>query len=369
MVLCKLNVDGADSTLLPMDQGVDNNVIENSLVSSCDFPVVRKVEKFVGEEACVQALLENMEDAKSLGLVADEDPSYGRKTPHGSFFDPFATRPEELACAPKKKVISATEVASQRRLSFELVWSMWTCENQMGTKRPTRVGVARPHLLRANGGAASPLPSPARPGDGNQAERSRPPQELGGTQSQQVSGIVLVRIMEFNSKFLTDQGVDNNVVEVSLVVNSDLPLVEEVEKCAGEEVSVQVLRESNEDAKSLSTVCDYGNSKSGVAEAITPPEKEAIESSISIQDANEDPSSCCQTPRESIFDPFAPGPEEVACAPKKVIRATEVPLRRQLSFESGIADTCPDAPLRQSLKVVKLSPSICRRLNFDSPCA
>ncbi|KAF0916541.1 hypothetical protein E2562_007618 [Oryza meyeriana var. granulata] len=79
---------------------------------------------------------------------------------------------------------------------------------------------------------------------------------------------------------------------------------------------------------------------------------------------DEDPTYGCQTPRESFFDPFAPGPEELACAPKKkVIRATEVPSRRQLSFES---DACPDAPLRQSLKVVQLSPSICRKLNFDS---
>uniref|UniRef100_A0A0E0RD02 Uncharacterized protein n=1 Tax=Oryza rufipogon TaxID=4529 RepID=A0A0E0RD02_ORYRU len=32
----------------------------------------------------------------------------------------------------------------------------------------------------------------------------------------------------------------------------------------------------------------------------------------------------------------------------------------------GIADTCPDAPLRRPLKAVQLSPSICRKLDFDS---
>ncbi|KAL5206256.1 hypothetical protein ABZP36_034465 [Zizania latifolia] len=239
--------------------------------------------------------------------------------------------------------------------------------------------------------------------------------------------------MGFDSTLLqTDQGVDNNVVEISRVASSDLLIAEEVEKCVDEEVSVHVPLENKEDVESLGTVCDHGNNKGGVAEAITPPEKKAIGSSISIEVADEDPSSGCQTPRESIFDPFAPAPEEVACAPKKkVIRATEAPSRRQLSFESGdcpvrrlsyefddseeedqflermcnmfidliisnqaldtagkdmidysspgncetptsqplltgMADTCPDAPLRRSLKVVKLSPSIRRKLNFDS---
>ncbi|KAG8093510.1 hypothetical protein GUJ93_ZPchr0012g19384 [Zizania palustris] len=208
----------------------------------------------------------------------------------------------------------------------------------------------------------------------------------------------------------TGEGVDNNIIEISRVASSDLLIAEEVEKCV-DDVSVQVPLESMEDSKSLGAVCDHENNKGGAAD--------------------EDLSSGCQTPRESIFDPFAPGPEEVACAPKKkVIRATEAPSRRQLSFESGdypvkrlsydfddceedqflerickmfidliisnqaldtvgmdmidssspgscetptseplltgIADTCPDAPLRRSLKVLKLSPSICRKLNFDA---
>lgn len=33
---------------------------------------------------------------------------------------------------------------------------------------------------------------------------------------------------------------------------------------------------------------------------------------------------------------------------------------------TGIADTCPDAPLRPSLKMLKLSPGICRKLDFGS---
>ncbi|XP_040385208.1 uncharacterized protein LOC102704935 isoform X2 [Oryza brachyantha] len=229
-----------------------------------------------------------------------------------------------------------------------------------------------------------------------------------------------------------DQGVDKNVVENSLVSNCDLPVVKKLEKCVCEESSVQAPLENKEDAKSLGIVCDPENNKSGVAKAITSPKHEAIESSISIKVADENPSYGCQTPRESIFDPFAPGAEEVACAPKKkVIRAPELPSRRQLSFDSGdypvkrlsyefddceeddqflerickmfidliisnqaletngkdlldssspgscetpsseplltgIADACPDAPMRRSLKVVQLSPSICRKLDFDS---
>uniref|UniRef100_A0A0E0IXG9 Uncharacterized protein n=1 Tax=Oryza nivara TaxID=4536 RepID=A0A0E0IXG9_ORYNI len=207
-----------------------------------------------------------------------------------------------------------------------------------------------------------------------------------------------------------DQGVDKN--------------------CVDEEVSVQSSFE-NKDTRSLGMVCDHENNKSGVAEVIRP-DKEAIESSSSINVADEDPLYGCQTPRESIFDPFAPGPEELACAPKKnMIKAPELPPRRQLSFDSGdypvkrlsfefddaeeddqflerickmfidlivsnqalettgkdligsnslgscetpsseplltgIADTCPDAPLRRPLKAVQLSPSICRKLDFDS---
>nr|ABA95663.1 retrotransposon protein, putative, Ty1-copia subclass [Oryza sativa Japonica Group] len=154
---------------------------------------------------------------------------------------------------------------------------------------------------------------------------------------------------------------------------------------------------------------------------------DALNTKFGATDASNDPLYGCQTPRESIFDPFAPGPEELACAPKKkVIKAPELPSRRQLRFDSddypvkrlsfefdeaeeddqfleqickmfidliisnqalettgkdligsnspgsceplliGIADTCPDAPLRRPLKAVQLSPSICRKLDFDS---
>ncbi|BAF29033.1 unknown protein 1 [Oryza sativa Japonica Group] len=228
-----------------------------------------------------------------------------------------------------------------------------------------------------------------------------------------------------------DQGVDKNVIDNSLVSNCDFPVVKKLDKCVNEEASVQSPFE-NKDTRSLGMVCDHENNKSGVAEVITPPENEAIESYISKSVADEDPSYGCQTPRESIFDPFAPGPEELACAPKKkVTKAPELPSRRQLSFDSGdypvkrlsfefddaeeedqflericmmfidliisnqalettgkdligsnsprscetpsseplltgIADTCPDAPLRRPLKAVQLSPSICRKLDFDS---
>nr|CAD1817446.1 unnamed protein product [Ananas comosus var. bracteatus] len=142
----------------------------------------------------------------------------------------------------------------------------------------------------------------------------------------------------------------------------------------------------------------------------------------------------CQTPTESIFDPFAPGPDELAFAPKKkMMKGTLVPLRRQLNFDlngiaaknlemdfsgdaeeedriielvcksfleliisnqvqeinaqnfptepsrsegfktpvscpllNGVADTCPAAPIRPNLKSKRLSPGICRKLDFGS---
>uniref|UniRef100_A0A0D9XWB7 Uncharacterized protein n=2 Tax=Leersia perrieri TaxID=77586 RepID=A0A0D9XWB7_9ORYZ len=231
-----------------------------------------------------------------------------------------------------------------------------------------------------------------------------------------------------DSQILMDQGVDKGVTENLLVSNYDFSVVQ---KCVGDEASMQAPLENKEDMKSLGTVHDHENNKIGDAGAITPPEKETIESSISVKVANEYPSYGCQTPRENIFDPFAPGPEEAACAPKKVIKVPEVPSRRQLSFDSGeypvkrlnyefddceeddqfleriwkmfidliiskqalertgeglidssspvrcetpssaplltgMADVCPDAPLRQPVKAVQLSPSICRKLNFDS---
>ncbi|CAL9098069.1 unnamed protein product [Musa textilis] len=41
----------------------------------------------------------------------------------------------------------------------------------------------------------------------------------------------------------------------------------------------------------------------------------------------------CRTPTENMFDPFAPGPEELVFAPKKkMLKGTLVPPRRQLNF-------------------------------------
>ncbi|CAL9769462.1 unnamed protein product [Musa acuminata subsp. burmannicoides] len=41
----------------------------------------------------------------------------------------------------------------------------------------------------------------------------------------------------------------------------------------------------------------------------------------------------CRTPSGNIFDPFAPGPEELVFAPrKKMLKGTQVPPRRQLNF-------------------------------------
>lgn len=143
----------------------------------------------------------------------------------------------------------------------------------------------------------------------------------------------------------------------------------------------------------------------------------------------------CQTPTESIFDPFAPGPEDLMLAPKKKMRReSKIPLRRQLDFDScddslenveanafedaaqedrlfelifksffelivssqaneisaerlrvesnasegfgtptylsflaGIAETCPDAPMRlHASKARRLSPDICRKLDFGA---
>ncbi|CAM0950435.1 unnamed protein product [Alopecurus aequalis] len=56
--------------------------------------------------------------------------------------------------------------------------------------------------------------------------------------------------------------------------------------------------------------------------------------------------------RESLID--ASPPPESYKTPESQPRLT------------GIADTCPDAPLRPSLKMLKLSPSICRKLDFSS---
>ncbi|URE46096.1 hypothetical protein MUK42_15436 [Musa troglodytarum] len=95
----------------------------------------------------------------------------------------------------------------------------------------------------------------------------------------------------------------------------------------------------------------------------------------------------CRTPTENMFDPFAPGPEELVFAPKKkMLKGTQVPPRRQLNFNdcgdsnqqiketsvknvplhgdtceclktpislpllTGVAGTCPPAPRREAAK-------------------
>ncbi|GJM94927.1 hypothetical protein PR202_ga11614 [Eleusine coracana subsp. coracana] len=159
--------------------------------------------------------------------------------------------------------------------------------------------------------------------------------------------------------------------------------------------------------KSIDTVCDPEFYKDDVAEAVTP-RADILELII----ATETRGGCLCTPK------------------KKVIGGAEVLSRRQLNFESGdypvkrlsfgsddaeeedqyllvlenmildlimpngflyqaektkttpidlspktpdskplltgIATTCPDAPMRSSLKALKLSPSICRKIDFDS---
>ncbi|GJN35734.1 hypothetical protein PR202_gb24537 [Eleusine coracana subsp. coracana] len=223
---------------------------------------------------------------------------------------------------------------------------------------------------------------------------------------------------------------DKNDPEASQVVNCESSITEEVKKSLTEEPFLLVCVENKGGTKSIDTVCDPEFCKDDVAEAVTP-RADILELIIATGSPDDNLSVGSETPRESIFDPFAPGPEEVACAPKKkVIGGAEVLSRRQLNFESGdypvkrlsfgaddaeeedqyllvlenmildlimpngflyqaektkttpidlspktpdskplltgIATTCPDAPMRSSLKVFKLSPSICRKIDFDS---
>ncbi|KAG1365600.1 putative protein 1 [Cocos nucifera] len=165
-------------------------------------------------------------------------------------------------------------------------------------------------------------------------------------------------------------------------------------------------------------------------------DREIVEiSSSADQTEQENAVPGCQTPTESIFDPFAPGPEDLMLAPKKkMMRESKIPLRRQLNFDScsdsmekvdanasedaaqedrlleliyksffdlivssevkeisaerlpvesnpsegsktptslslltGVAETCPAAPMRpHALKARRLSPDICRKLDFGA---
>uniref|UniRef100_A0A0D9XNH9 Uncharacterized protein n=1 Tax=Leersia perrieri TaxID=77586 RepID=A0A0D9XNH9_9ORYZ len=483
---------------IPMDQGVDKGVTKNLLVSNCDLSVL---EKCVGHEASVQAPLENKEDMKSLGMIHDhENNKIGVveaitppeklqmkilhiNTPRENIFDPFAPRPEEVACAPKKKVIRVPEVPSRRQQGFDsgdypvkrLNYEFDDCEEddqflervckmfidliiskqaldttgeglidssspvscETPSSAPLLTGIADVCLdapLRQSVKVVQVSPRQLFLAAG--ASSHSAPKNPISRRARFVAPIhTCCEVLIFqvtarvHSQIPMDQRMVKGVTENLLVSNYDFLVVE---KCVGDKASMQAPLENKEDMKSLGMVHDLENNKIGVAEAITPPEKEAIESSISVKVANEYPSYGCQTPRENIFDPFALGPEEVACAPKKkVIKVPEVPSRRQLSFDSGeypvkrlnyefddceeddqflerickmfidliiskqalettgeglidssspvrcetptsaplltgIADVCPDAPLRQPVKAVQLSPSICRKLNFDS---
>ena len=166
------------------------------------------------------------------------------------------------------------------------------------------------------------------------------------------------------------------------------------------------------------------------------PDGETVEiSSVSNQTDDVEILSDCETPTGSLFNPFAPGPEELALAPKKkMLREFKIPTPRQLNFDiccdfeeevesaisdeeddilesvcksfielivsnqlkeicsedlaeedtssddtshgfktptsmpllTGIAQTCPDAPMRPSFKTRKLDQNICRKLEFEA---
>jgi hypothetical protein len=240
--------------------------------------------------------------------------------------------------------------------------------------------------------------------------------------------------MGFESISLPDHVVVKSEVESSQDVGCDSIIIERVETNLSKEPFLLVPLENKEDKECLGTICYLENNKVDVPEAISP-RGDILELSISSRASDDSLSLGCETPRESIFDPFATGQEEAACAPKKKLtRCGEVPPRRKLNFDSGdypvkrlsfdwsdsdeedqylqvihkmildllildgpldrheetgeivtdsslhescktpdskpllagIASTCPDAPLRPSLKVLKLGPGICRKIDFDA---
>lgn len=227
-----------------------------------------------------------------------------------------------------------------------------------------------------------------------------------------------------------DHVMDKIEVETSQVVSCNSTVIAKVEKGMSDKPFLLVLSENKEDRESLSTICDPVS----IAEAITP-RGDALEMPFSSEAPDDNLSLGCETPRESIFDPFAPGPDVALWAPKKQeTRGAEVSSRRKLNFDSGdfpikrlsfdssdseeedeylqviqkmildllisdgpldgreeskkilidsilygscktpdskplltgIASICPHAPLRSSHKVLKLSPSICRKIDFDA---
>ncbi|XP_066364178.1 uncharacterized protein [Miscanthus floridulus] len=239
--------------------------------------------------------------------------------------------------------------------------------------------------------------------------------------------------MGFESISLPDHVVVKSEVESSQNLGCDSITIERVETNLSKEPFLLVPLENKEDKECLGTICYLENNEVDVPEA-TSPRGDILELSISSRALDDSLSLGCETPRESIFDPFATGQEEAACAPKKkVTRCVEVPPRRKLNFDSGdymvkrlsfdwsdsdedqylqvihkmildllildgpldrqeetgktvtdpslhescktpdlkplltgIGSTCPDAPLIPSLKVLKLSPGICRKIDFDA---
>lgn len=161
--------------------------------------------------------------------------------------------------------------------------------------------------------------------------------------------------------------------------------------------------------------------------ATPPPNRENLGFTTS-SDQSEEPDSIlgCRTPTKNIFDPFAPGSEELVVAPKKkmVKGKMQIPSRRQLNFDdyhcdssrkdaaeededllesffrsfleliisnhmqeisarkfpfgecirtpislpwlTGIAGTCPPAPRRQPGRSRQFGPEICRKLDFET---
>lgn len=241
-----------------------------------------------------------------------------------------------------------------------------------------------------------------------------------------------------------DRVVGKSEIDTTRVVGCSSTVLEKVEMSLSEHPFLLGFLENKEYKESLGTISDTPNNKTDVPDAISS-RGNILELSISSKVSDDSLLLGCETPRESIFDPFAPGPEEVACAPKKkVTRGAEVPPRRKLNFDSddylvkrlsfdwsdseeecqylqmiqkmvldlcisdspdqheemldstldwqeetgnimidsilyescmtpdskplltGMASTCPDAPLRQSLRVSKFSPGVCRRIDFDA---
>jgi hypothetical protein len=223
---------------------------------------------------------------------------------------------------------------------------------------------------------------------------------------------------------------DNSDTETSEVVECDSPVVGDAEKSLSEVLCLQIPLGNKEDVDSLGTVCDLENNKGDGAEAITvngvtlsiscnDPE-ESLSLGCQTPRANifdpfaPGPEDCgapkkmlvrgaeALSRRKLIFeaddfpvrrlsDEFDDSEEEELYLQgickmflglifsNQALEATQdredlidaIPPESYKTPESqprltGIADTCPDAPVRPSLKMLKLSPGICRKLDFGS---